>query len=275
MKKLVEKTVILLYILPLLLIFSCRSGSAPKNLAMMETADASRQLVVSPPAQSSEPESNIDRKIIKEGNLLFETKDIKATTALIRKNTEELKGYVAQENGWASDNRISQTLELRVPAENFDLLLSRITENVENIESKNINLQDVTEEFIDVEARLKTKKELESRYLELLKKAVKVEEILSIEKEIGTLRADIESIEGRLKYLNERVSLSKLTVNYYQKIKSPFQFSSKFGDSVKGGWRNLLWFFIGLTNLWPFIVIGAITLIIVLVVKKRKKLKNN
>ena len=73
-----------------------------------------------------------------------------------------------------------------------------------------IDSQDVTEEYIDITARLKTKKELEARYLELLKKANKVEEIVSIEKEIGNLRSDIESIEGRLRYINNAVAYSTL-----------------------------------------------------------------
>jgi hypothetical protein len=269
-----KKLTFLILIIFIGFMFSCKSSPEAKSIAMNEFADLTSDAVAPPPPQPR-AESNIDRKIIKEGNLTFETKDIKSTRAQIVKITEELKGYVAQENTWTNENQISQTLELRVPAGNFDLLLSRIAENVENIESKNVELQDVTEEFIDVEARLKTKKELENRYLELLKKAVKVEEILSIEKEIGTLRSDIESTEGRLKYLNDRVSLSKLTVTCYQKVKSPFQFSSKFGNSLKGGWRNLMWFFIGLTNLWPFIIVGIIVLIIILVIRKRKRFKKS
>ena len=229
---------------------------------------------VQPPSQDQST-ATIDRKIIREASISFETKDVNVTRAFIEAESKALKGYIANENAWTSDDRITHNLELRVPAENLDILIFKITANVEKLDSKNISSQDVTEEFIDNTARLKAKKELENRYLEILRKAVKVEEILAIERELGTLRADIESVEGRLKYLNEKVSYSRLSVSYYQKIKSPFQFSSKFGDSLKGGWRNLMWFFVGLGNLWPFLLLGIAIIIIVIRIRKRRKTKKS
>jgi hypothetical protein len=250
-------------------IISCGQTSMDKEVNAMVMEERIGDAVQPPsPDQSI---AAVDRKIIREGSLSFETKDVNATHAFIEAESKSLKGYIANENAWTSDDRITHNLEIRVPAEYLDILISKITANVEKLESKNISSQDVTEEFIDNTARLKAKKELENRYLEILKKAVKVEEIIAIEKELGTLRADIESVEGRLKYLNEKVSYSRLSVLYYQKIKSPFQFSSKFGDSLTGGWRNLMWFFVGLGNLWPFILMGVVILIIILRLRKRRK----
>jgi len=102
----------------------------------------------------------------------------------------------------------------------------------------------VTEEFIDIQARIKTKKELENRYKELLAKANTVEELLSIEKELGTLRTEIESIEGRLKYLQDRVSLSSLTIEYYELTTSSFRFIPKLGKSFVTGWNWFLSFIV-------------------------------
>ncbi|MDR2691715.1 MAG: DUF4349 domain-containing protein [Dysgonamonadaceae bacterium] len=115
----------------------------------------------------------------------------------------------------------------------FELLLDRIAQNAKKLDSKNITVSDLTEEFIDIEARIKTKKELENRYKELLKQANKVEEIVAIEKEIGNLRTDIESIEGRLKYLKDKVSYSTLNVVFYERTSSPFGFNSKFDMQFK------------------------------------------
>lgn len=266
------------YRLPVIVIFalsilSCGQDSMNKEVNAMVMEERMSDVV--PPPPPSQGTMTIDRKIIREGTLTFETKDVNTTRTLVETETKALKGYIASENAWTSDDRITHNLELRVPAENLDILISKITANVGKLESKNISSQDVTEEFIDNTARLKAKKELENRYMEILKKAVKVEEILAIERELGTLRADIESVEGRLKYLNEKVSYSRLSVSYYQKIKSPFQFSSKFGDSLKGGWRNLMWFFVGLGNLWPFILLGIVVLIIILRLRKRRKTKKS
>ena len=67
-------------------------------------------------------------------------------------------GYIASDNEYKSSDRISSTISLRVPAEKFDTILSEIAKGVEKFDSKNIRISDVTEQFLDVEARLKTKK---------------------------------------------------------------------------------------------------------------------
>jgi hypothetical protein len=123
-----------------------------------------------------------------------------------------------------------------------------------------IDAKDVTEEYIDVEARLKTKKELEQKYLALLKQAKSVSDILSIEHQAGIIRAEIESMQGRINYLRDQVAFSTIRINYYQTIGTDFGFTSKFVASMKKGWDNLLLFLIGLTTIWPFLLfIGAST----------------
>ncbi len=212
-----------------------------------------------------------DRKIIKDGNIRFETESVKETSELIRTTVTELAGYISNENIYDYKDRIEYTVVVRIPENNFDRLVDIISSSAEKIESKNINSLDVTEEFIDVEARIKTKKELEIRYKEILKQASRVDEILNIEREIGKLRSEIESLEGRLNYLKNRVALSSLTITYYEKTSPPFGFFSKFFQALKNGWTYLLWFIIILTSLWPFILILLLILFIVLRFSKRKK----
>jgi hypothetical protein len=246
-----NRITILLFLVSLA-IYSCGSNERSRKIADFIPSQGESSTNLQPPEKIEIQEV---RKIIREGDITFETSDVNETKSLITKATLELNGYITKESANDYADRIEQALIIRVPADKFDLLLAKISESARKIESKNINALDVTEEFIDVEARLKTKKELENRYRELLAKATKVEEIMSIEKEIGQLRADIESVEGRLRYLKDKVSFSSLTVTYYQKINSAFGFSSKFGQALKYGWKNLLWFFIGITTIWPFIIL--------------------
>jgi hypothetical protein len=82
-----------------------------------------------------------------------------------------------------------------------------------------------------------------------------VEDVLSVEREIGNVRSEIESMEGRLNYIKNKVSFSTLNVNYYQIINSDFGFGSKWIASLSNGWENLLSFLIGIMNLWPFILL--------------------
>jgi hypothetical protein len=212
----------------------------------------------------------LERKLIKEGIVEFEVCNVDSTRIKIFKAVEKYNGYISSDQEFEETRQIINTLIIRVPAKNFNLLMSEATHGVKKFDIKDIEIKDVTEEFLDINARLKTKKELENRYLEILEKANKVTEILEIEKQIGILRSEIESVEGRLKYLENRISFSTLNVTFYQTISKETEFGIKFKNGLKNGWDNLIWFFVYLTNIWPFILI-AIGLIIGIRIWKRKK----
>ncbi len=209
-------------------------------------------------ATSSNEEINesIERKLIKEGEVLFETDNISSSRKSIIDAVKKYKGYISSDREYKSLGSISNTIVIRVPTNDFDNLLAEATQGVEKFENKEINVKDVTEEFLDISARLKTKKELETRFLELLKQAKNVTEILAIESQIGDLRSEIESIEGRLNYLNDRISLSTLTMTFYENIPNESAFGQKFKVGFRNGWDNLIWFFVALVNAWPFLIIG-------------------
>jgi hypothetical protein len=222
-------------------------------------------------AEQSEQTVSIERKLIRNGQLDFKTNDVKKAKVDIEKISKELNGYISNEseNNFGDRKQYNQTI--RVPADQFDNLIKQIEVLADKVESKGINTQDVTEEFIDVEARLKTKKELEARYSEILKQAKTVADILAIESQIANVRSEIESMTGRLNYLKNQVSFSTLNLTYYETIGTDFGFASKFVDSLKGGWDNLLAFLIFLVNLWPFVI--AIAVVILWWLRRRKAKK--
>lgn len=259
-------------LLAILALYSCNTSANKRE-------NSARAIVVNNEINSQpkveKVETPIERKIIKEGEISFETANLKETESLITKTVTEMGGYIANDNVFSNEDRITHRMTLRVPADKFDQLLTKISESAEKLDRKTISALDVTEEYIDVEARIKTKKELESRYKELLVKANTVEDLLSIEKEIGTLRTEIESIEGRLRYLQDRVSFSSLTIEYYQLTTSSFGFLSKLGRAFVTGWNWLLAFIIGLIHMWPFIlIIGGGLFIAFRIGRKRKKTNN-
>ena len=255
----------------LISLYSCHQGPDFSGVTSDTTLE---QIDEKTEEKFPEEKTPIERKVIKEGDISFETGNAKETRALISKSIAELKGYIASDNVFDYTDKTEHRITMRVPAESFDLLLDRISQHAKKLDSKNIQTVDVTAEYIDVESRIKTKKELEVRYSELLKKAMKVEEILNIEREIGTLRTEIESMEGRLKYMQDKVSFSTLTVTFYEKSSGSFGFNSKIGQAFKNGWTNLLWFILGVANLWPFLILG---ILVVFLYKRfgRKKKKEN
>ena len=242
----------------------------PEEQEMLVSPEQATDTDLQQPAKTKVP---TERKIIKEGTIHFEAKDTRETSQRIAKAVADSKGYITEDIITDQTYQVEHRITIRVPAAKFDTLLATIAQGVDELKSKNVTSKDVTEEYVDVESRIKTKKELESRYQQLLQKATKVEEMLSIEREMGTLRTDIESIEGRLRYLKDRVAFSTLTVIYYETSTESFGFFDKLGAALGDGWNNLLGFLVALITLWPFLLIMAVSLFLLMRHRRRKAAK--
>jgi len=262
MKKLINIIGLILFII----VSGCKNYEPEtNNLLAMRMMDDEDTII-----ENIESEPQIDRKLIKNGEVEFESKNLNKTREHIFEAIEKYKGYSSSDNEYKNSYEISNTINIRVPSENFDKLLNEITIGIDRFDRKEINIKDVTVEFLDIEARLRTKKELENRYLDILKKADKVIEILEVEKEIGKLRSEIESIEGKLNYLQSQVSFSTMNVRIYQTITKQTEFGKKFKNGFKNGWNNLILFFVFLVNIWPFILIIFAFLILIKIWRKKK-----
>jgi hypothetical protein len=255
-------------LLLIMALYSCNTGASKSDTSARASAD---NFEIPGQTKETKPEISLERKIIKEGEIAFQTSNLNETESLIKKTVNEMGGYIAEDNVFSNEYRITHRMTVRIAADRFEELLTKISQSAEKIERKNMSALDVTEEYIDVEARIKTKKELESQYKDLLVKAKTVEDLLLIEKEIGTLQTEIESVEGRLRYLQDRVSLSSLTIEYYKLTTSSSGFFSKLGRATVTGWNWLLAFIIGLIHFWPFILLTGVILFFVFRFRNKKK----
>jgi len=218
---------------------------------------------------------NIEKKIIKTANISFGVSDYKTSKSNIDTIISVHKAYIASENEYNSEYSISNTIVIRVPAENFEKLLASLEGEAEQFESKSINTSDVTEEYVDIIKRLENKKKVEAQYNELLKKARTIAEILEVNEHIRVLREEIEAKEGRLKYLKNQVGLSTITLYMHEDYGTvSYGFFHKVTDALGGGWEGFLGFIIGLLYIWPLILIGVgIWLLIRRGIRKRRKRK--
>nr|WP_294942376.1 DUF4349 domain-containing protein [uncultured Mucilaginibacter sp.] len=233
--------------------------------------DASADVVIDEPVGNADVKqvveqkssTDISKKIIKEGDISFETTDVKATRQQIISSLKKLNGYIEsdQENDDGGYGRKEYTLDIKIPANNFDTFLSSVSVTATKIDSKNISIRDVTTEYIDTKTRLDNKKILEGRYLELLKRASKISEMLEIENKLANIRADIESSQGQLNYLNKQVAYSSLTIKFYTERPSQVETSVGFGykiwSALGSGLDTLQGFFFTVLSLWPFWLIVA------------------
>jgi len=224
-------------------------------------------------AKAEEITENIEQKIIKEGNLRFETNDLAATYSQIQNAVKSQNATIQNDTEGKDYGSVFRKLIIRVPSKNFDLFLKEITKGVTYFDNKEISSQDVTAEFIDIEARLKAKKNLENRYLELLKKANKVSEMLEIEGQLSAVREEIEAKEGQLNYMQNRVSFSTITVEFYKPVAgesgATVSYGMKIWNAIVSGFNSISSWFINLLSIWPFIII-----VITIVFFVRKKIKS-
>ncbi len=230
-------------------------------------------------AASNAPPSvdKIEQKIIKSGDLRFETSNMEETNTAIQQLVKKYKAVVQSDSEDKNDYTLNRYLTLRIPNQYFDSFIKDLASGIEYFDRKNISIEDVTEEYIDVASRVKTKKALEERYIELLKKATKVSEMLEIERELATIREEIEAKEGRLKYIQNKVSMSTISIEFYKstehKAGATISFGTKFVNAIKSGFNGISTFFIWLIEVWPFILI--LVALIYFIRKRFKKKRNN
>lgn len=226
--------------------------------------------------KTNEFDEQIPLKIIKNGNLSFETDDLDATYKNVIAAVNKTKAFVQNDTEGKDQGAVYRSITLRVPRENFDLLIKQISEGVSYFDTKEITSEDVTEEYVDVEARVKAKKALENRYMELLKNAHKVAEMIEIEKQLSEIREEIESKEARLKYIDQRVAMSTITIYFYRTIANKgdatVSFGRKFVNALQTGFNGISSFFIWMIEIWPFILI---LVTIFYFVRRKLKKKNN
>ena len=251
-----------------LLVLSCGETSTEsfsKEFTIENSEDYLEETIIETTTNSNLNTSQ-EQKIIKTGVLEFQTQNLSKTYSQIKALLNTYEGYIQTDNSGKNYNRQYQNLQVRIPSKNFQVIIDSISQSVNYFDTKSISRQDVTEEFIDLTARLKSKRELESRYIQLLSKANTVKEILEIERELSTIREDIEAKQGRLEYLQSQVSYSTLNINFYKEISNTgitVSYGTKIVNALKSGWFGISSVFLGILTLWPLLIIGLVIAIII------------
>lgn len=210
-----------------------------------------------PPAAGTPAPITWDKKIIKNAHLVIEVKDHKKFNAQVQAAVQEAGGYIAQAEQNKNDYKIEHILTIKVPVAQFDVAVNRLTNAQENIITQKITSQDVTGEVVDTKARLEAKRQVRQRYLDLLKQAKNMEEILQVQKEINELQVDMEAAAGRVNYLTHQASMSTIELTFYQVLNAnanyPLQpsFAQRVLNSLSAGLEWLGEMLLILLTLWP------------------------
>ena len=253
---------------------------AKSNMDMAANTDQTRNLSPPPPEQISPTEGNknnaIDKKkIIKDGRMGIKVSDLAKTKAKMDVLVKSQGGYYDSESLTNSDFESSYNLKVRIPGNNFEKFIAGIESEEGEILYKTIDARDVTDQFIDLETRLNTKRNYLARYNELLKKAQAVKDILEIEEKVRGLEEEIDSTMGRLKYLSDQVDYSTLDLtitkekDFKYKPTNRDSFIEQLKQSISKGWYGFIDFILFLFNIWPFILVAGL----IVYIWKRFKLR--
>lgn len=271
-----------LFLIILLFSFSCKkSESYDSAVSLSEVrlpAKEVDQVKLVKPVIANDKKNvvneEIEQKIIKTGDIRFESNDLEETYSQLTIAVKKHQAIIQNDTEGKDYSSVFRRLVVRVPSKNFDLFLADISKGVTYFDNKDISSQDVTEEYIDIDARLKAKKVLEARYLELLKKATKVSEMLEIEAQLSAIREEIEAKEGQLRYMQSQISMSTITIEFYKTVANEggatISYGSKIWNAIKSGFNEISNFFITLLSIWPFLIILAL---IAHFIRKRLKKK--
>jgi hypothetical protein len=237
------------------------------------TASGDKSKDAAKPSTPAEAPPATPRKIIYDARIDLIVDSLNATEQAILKLIKTNNAFVAEsDRSSLTSVQPHATWRVRVPVDQFDAFVESVS-RLGEVRQQHIGSQDVTAEFVDIEARMRNKQEEEKRLLKHLNESTgKLEDILAVERELARVRGEIESTQGRLKFLGDRTALSTVTIEAmeWKDFKSPVvaSFPSQIGRTFSTSVGNLLAFGKGLLLLlvalapWaPVIVIGLVLLI--------------
>jgi hypothetical protein len=230
------------------------------------------------------------RMVIYNAEMDIRVKSFEKARNALEQKAKDYNGYIVQSDSNHFDGeQQSGTMTFRIPQEHFNAFLNEAEGLSVQVNQRRVSGQDVTEEFVDLESRLKSKKAVESRLLDFMKQAQKTEDLLKISSDLADVQEEIEQIAGRKKFLENQTALSTVTItlqenevpvpkidndnlNTWQKIKK--QFADNINILLAAG-SGIIVFLIG--NLPILLIVGAIVAAVIYFVRKKalRVQKNN
>lgn len=192
---------------------------------------------ISPLAPSGSPSPARARMIIRTGQISLEVDDFAAGQARVNALAAAAGGFVSGSSEQTDEkNRRYGSITCRVPSDRWDSFVQSIR-GIGKVLSQSSNGNDVTEEYYDIEARLLAQLKLEEELLALMESARKggLSDLLEIEREVARVRGEIESMQGRKRYLAEQSALSTLTVE----LKEPMALIEVQPGAFDPLWRSI------------------------------------
>jgi uncharacterized protein DUF4349 len=190
------------------------AAQAPAVEAPVPASDGARNAVDS---SSTTGQVAQERLVIENADLTIVIKDPKARMKEISDLAKEMGGFVVSSNLYQNTSLTGKqvpqgNIVIRVPSEKLDEALAKIKEGAVDVPTENRSGQDVTSQYVDLQAQLTAKQAAEKKLLEIMDKATRAEDVLAVYIQVQTVQTEIEQLKGQIKYLEESAALSAISV---------------------------------------------------------------
>ena len=206
--------------------------------------------------------NNWEKKIIKIATLNIETKDYNKYYAVVHESVKRVGGYIAQEDQTRTEYKHENTVAVKVPVAQFDEALELLADGTgsDKLIEKKIASEDVTGQVVDTKSRLEAKRQVRLRYLDLLKQARNMGEVLQVQNEINELQEQIEMAAGRIAFLNQSSAYSTINLTFFQVLNPAASdsiepsFLTRVVRAFDNGWSFIKLLLLGLISVWPLLL---------------------
>jgi Domain of unknown function (DUF4349) len=215
--------------------------AAPQSVAAAVAVGANG--AASADGQVAAKPGNVTRKVVRQADLELEVAAPGSAQTAIERLAEQHGGYVVSaardtDHDTAVDVRV--TLVVRVPEAELTRTIGEVKRLGRGVGSEHITSDDVTDEYIDLTARISSQQKLEQQYLEILKRAVTVKDAMDVQKELADVRTEIERLQGRQQLLEKESAFSTLTVHLSTAVPQIAVSTTTFGGTLRRAWSDSL-----------------------------------
>jgi hypothetical protein len=278
------KRLIIGLILVALLLVPVSCARAPEEVPMPTPVPAPMPPMVISPGGEEEyrivdtlPSTPEERMIVRTGEMSLVVEDVTQVSNEIAQLAARFDGYVVSSSISGEEEDMRGWISIRVADEKFDQALTELRNLAVRVKSESTGSEDVTEEYVDLEARLKNAEATEQQYLALLEKATDVEDILRIYESLSRVRQEIEQIKGRMQYLERTSSMSLISVSLEPQATAKPLVRAGWSalESLKSAVRGIVTFgqWLGTLVIWLIIFIPVWGTILGIILWRRRRKK--
>ncbi len=173
------------------------------------------------PAPALPDQASIERMIIWNATISLTVEDTKDSIEAVQAIARSVGGYAIGSESWISNEQLLATLTIRVPAEQFEHTMAQLRDLAIEVNRESATSEDVTDQYVDLQSRLRHLEAKEAELLEFLGEAEDTEAVLAVYEHLDEAQAEIEQVKGRMAYLEKLSAMATITVELYPEEVEP------------------------------------------------------